>query len=364
MVYMSFPWSATNTRAAPANVYGELIDCSERKFNFNLNKAGTISFKQNLTSRTATLLPANKEGLILLYYKGTLMQTAQITSVEVVGDDQGNHSVACLATEVMYPRLAGTVIDQDGPTSATDQGTWITGLLNSLNLGATPGIQSGSVTASGNITGGTWVYASILDILQQLSQSTNGFDFWQTPLDPRTSSGNYMAQLNIAPLKGTTKSNVAFEYGTGRQNAKGYDWIIDSSQLSNACYVFGPDWTHSNQTEFASAADNTSTALRGTITSVTQTQLTAQPQIFALVNDIVAVRKKPREIFKIDPASDDGSGRVPVFGVDFTTGDTIRGRVKDQGVLLLDANVRVYGAEINIVDEGMPTTTLTLVNEA
>lgn len=83
-----------------------------------------------------------------------------------------------------------------------------------------------------------------------------------------------------------------------------------------------------------------------------------------LVDEHVAVRTGPRNVFVFQPHVNDDTGRVPSFLEDYDIGDIIRGRVNDSNLVVLDGLVRVYGAVVELDDEGTEAVTLTLVDEA
>lgn len=356
------------TSFANANV-GEILDARDRAFDFRLNQAGTIAFKQDLASPQATQLLSQEEGYIKLYRGATLAMVAEITSLETVADEDG-HSVACVATESMWVRLAKRLIGKSsaglkGPTSATDQGTFLNTTLADLNTANNTGIATtGTITASTTITGGVWRYKPFLELVQELAASVNGFDFWQVPVDPAGGVPGRTGTFNIAPLKGTTKANVGFEYGDGLHNADSYQLLIDNSQLINQDYVLPPSFPDNPGLNVVNATDAASVTSRGLREEVVPSDLNSDTLRTWIAGEHILVRKKPRKQFVIQPSIDDDTGRVPEFLVDYTTGDTIRGRVRDGELLLLDATVRVYGAKIEPDDEGLERVSLTLVNEA
>jgi hypothetical protein len=362
--------------SAPTN-YGEIAFAKERKFTFNLNKASTIEFKQDLTQPTSdrVLAQAAVGGHILLFQNNNLRMVAELSSVEAVGSAD-EHSVAVVATETMWVRFAQLAIGNSsagtaGPASATDQGTFLNNLLAALNADATLGAgwlhttigTSGSITASNNITGGLWYSKPFLELVQELGATTAGFDFWQSPADPTTNSG-LTGNFNIAPLKGVTKADALLEYGTGRRNAKSYKWKVDSTLLGN--YVMGlpPDFPSNATLPIVTAYDTTSIGVRGGRLVIQPTDLNDATLRQNFVNLARDIRKVPRQQFEIQPMENTGDGRVPVPFTDYVTGDRIRGRVVDNGITLLDALVRIYGVEVALSEEGLETDTLVVVNDS
>lgn len=363
----------TSAYANNATFVGEIQGARERQFGFMLNRPGTVSFKLDLDAPFATDILAQKQGLITLYRKGVLAMTAEIQSVEAIGQE-GDHSIQVNAVETMWVRLQKSLIGitasgYAGPTSATDQGTWLVSTVLALMNGGgyygftgKTGINAGTVTASGNIAGGTWRFKPFMELMQELAASTSGFDFWQTPRDPLTQATTGL--LNIAPVKGAVKTNVVFEYGTGAANASAYRFVRDASQQVNYVHILPPGFPDSAGLKLASTVDGTNLSANGRLHEVVSSELNALSMRQTLADENVAIRKNPREQFFITPAAYVGDDRVPEPLVDYTTGDIVRGRVLDQGLSLVDAQVRIYGIVVSPTDEGMEEVELVLVNES
>jgi exosome complex RNA-binding protein Csl4 len=82
-----------------------------------------------------------------------------------------------------------------------------------------------------------------------------------------------------------------------------------------------------------------------------------------LVNEAVEVRKRPRQTVALVPVSDVTSGegkRVPVFGIDYNIGDSVRARIVYENSVHLDAMVRVWGVGFVLDKDGKETQTLTV----
>jgi hypothetical protein len=365
----------------PVTQVGELVYARDRKFDFAVNRPESIGFTLPMDAPHALDILTWTDGTIVLTYEGTVVQVAEIQTVEIVGEGD-EHSVAVTAMSSMWVRLAKALVGTDtvglkGPTSATDQGTWLAGGAGSvlsnynaqtiLSTSAHTWIGSlGSITASGNITGGVWRYKPLIELIQELSASTSGFDFWQDYVDPRSGTvGTARAgHLSIAPLKGTTKSNVVFEYGTAQPNAQSYRFLTDTSNMITRAVTLPPNYPDSLGLKVVFKGSTTRAAEVGVRQEIIQTDLSDDVLRGNLAQAHIDVRKSPRKQFVIQPIPQDGTRRVPEALVDYVVGDTVRGRVVDHGVTMIDANVRVYGITIEPGDDGIQTDTLTLVSEA
>jgi hypothetical protein len=82
-----------------------------------------------------------------------------------------------------------------------------------------------------------------------------------------------------------------------------------------------------------------------------------------LASEHVRIRKYYKIVLSFTPQVEDGS-RTPKFGVDYDIGDTVTARIKDQGVLMINSTVRIYGADIELDQNGLASTNLILVKEA
>ena len=361
----------------PVTVVGELVDATERTFNFALNRPDTISFHLPMDAPHAFDIMTQPDGLIILTRVGVVQMVSEIQSLELVGD-QGTHSIAVNCQSTLWSRLAKAIIGDNatgrkGPSSATDQGTWLKStVLTDYNakvfssVSAHTGIGTGgTTTASGDISGGVWRYKPYIELVQELSASTAGFDFWPDYVDPRTGGAGtaLTANLSIAPLKGTTKSDVVFEYGTQVPNAQGYRFLTDTANMITRAVSLPPDFPDNRGLKVVALNDATRAAAVGYRQELIDSDLSIDTLRSALAQEHLDVRKNPRRLFEITPYVQTSDKRVPEALIDYTTGDTIRGRVVDHDTTLIDGNVRVYGISIAPGEDGVQTDTLTLVAE-
>jgi hypothetical protein len=354
------------------NRYGEILDAHERQFNFSLLQPNTISFQPKLSASMTANLLTNREGLILLTRNSTLAMTAELTSIQVTGDDT-DHGYTVVATETMYPRLNKRLLGQSsagltGPTTATDQGQWLMDRLEDLNAINRTGLRAGVTVNSGIIAGGTWRYKAFMELMLELSATVNGFDYYQRPRDPLGQIGpvsppGITGVIDIKPVIGQTRKDVIFAYGGVPDNARSYQWNINATNVINKGIVLPPSFPDNAGLKVVTASDATSQSVRGLREEVIPSDLSDATLRTQLAQLHVNLRKVPQEQFIIQPAQADGTKRVPQFLDDYNIGDMIRGRVTDQGLLMLDAMVRAYGAQISLSDEGQETVDLTLIND-
>jgi hypothetical protein len=322
-------------------------------------------------------IAGNEALVIVLTRAGVVKMVAEVQSVEYVGD-QGEHTLAVTAMSSMWVRLAKALVGKGyeglkGPTSATDQGTWLAGGAGSVLAGINAESSAhtwittnGTITASGNISGGVWRYTPLMDIIQELSASTSGFDFWQDYTDPRNGSvGTASAgSLNIAPVKGTTKNDVVFEYGTENPNSQSYRFLVDVQHQINRAISLPPSFPDSKGLPIVTKNEAFSQAAFGVREEVISTELSNATLRGNIAQAHVDLRAFTRKIFEIQPMPGKTAERkVPEALIDYVVGDTVRGRVKDRNKTLIDALVRVYGITVEPQDDGVQVDTLTLVPE-
>lgn len=385
-------WTATNV--------GDLANARERRFSFKLNQPQTLSFdlpiEDPLAAEIVTAVgAATATPIVKLYRDTTLMMVAEILTAEIVSASPAT-TVRVVATETMWQRLQKRLLVDSKSTTGykvatpTERTVLIQDQLSNLNTESPTGIDVGTsstsatsslttfsavraegspitaavggvdttTSASTGITGGPWTYKPFMEWLQELAFTLNGFDFWQDPLDPVTNAG-VSGSLNTDELRGQARPEAIFEFGTGRANLVEYSYTMTGEQLINRGWVLPPAFPAGT---VVSANDYNSVAAFRMREEVISTDIVAESLRQNLANEHVAVRKSFRRVFTFVPQIEDGT-RTPRFGVDYKIGDYVEGRVRDNEILLLAGAVRVYGADIEVSNEGQVKTTLTVVQE-
>lgn len=381
-------WSATNV--------GDLANATDRKFSFKLNQPQTVSFTLPITDPLAAEIISavgNATGMpiIKLYRDTTLKMVAEVLTTELVSASP-NNAIRVVAVETMWNRLTKRLLPDSktrlGYTikTPTERSAAISEQLNDLNGDTPSGIEPGSTigystltsftnqpatgtittteavdgtsNASNTITGGPWSYKPFLEWVQELAFTLNGFDFWQDPLDPVINAG-VSGLLNIADTRGAAKPEAIFEYGTGKANVTEYSYSLSGDTLLNTAHGLPPAWPSGVAVV---ARDWNALAAFRQREEVVSSDLVSQSLRQQLMNEHVSVRKQYRRVFTFVPQIEDGT-RTPRFSVDYDIGDYVEGRVRDEGLLLLQGAVRVYGADVEVSNEGQIKTTLTLVQE-
>lgn len=246
--------------------------------------------------------------------------------------------------------------------------------FDDVNFGPAPqtGILPGADAdfTGDTFAGGPWYYKPFLEFVQEAALTVGGFDFWQAPLDPVSNNGNSGtltvgaasgAWGSVRSYKGQNRANAIFEYGTGKSNVVDYRFTLSGDGLINTAYALPPGFP-SGGTATTSNADSTGTTRQRLREEVVSSDLSSINTRQALVDEHVRVRQRYKRVLTFTPQVEDGS-RTPRFGVDYEVGDTVTARIKDQGTLLINTAVRVYGADVEVDVNGLVRTTLSLVQE-
>lgn len=348
---------------------GEIDSAADRKFVFRHNQPNTIEFNVPLSTLIGRRIAAAPYGfgLVKLYRNGTLEMVAETTSLQVVGK-QGEKSVAVSAVETMYPRMAAyypsafpnapftfpLVAGQAGSKFLADKSAYL------AQAGVTAG--TAGTTASMNpslFEAGT----TLLDLLQAIALRTSGFDYWATPLEPwYDAAAGYKdaAQLEISALRGTTKPNIKFEFGTEtRANVDDYTLTaMSGDHLANDLLVVGP--TTSTSDMQSPTASSPTVAYFGPRLRYVTTDYENATLRKSIADLHQAKRQYPRLLLTMNPSPSNGDGRVPQFITDYDIGDIVPARIRERGTTLIDANVRVYGVAVSLDKTGMESIELTL----
>ncbi len=343
------------------NVIGEIENASARRFSFMLNHPNLISFKLDLRDRLLKEFLSRKTGLILLFRNRSLKMTAELTGAELARGSDNDKALAITATETMWPRFQNRLVGKSregyAVTTPTAKGAVLTALLDILNFEDDTGLRVGTDTTTNTITGGPWRYKPMIELMQELSGTLNGFDFRQVPANPLGTG--ITGYLDFTPVIGQTRDNAIFEFGTGKYNVKDYRWVVDRTGLINRAFALPSDFPDSAVLEVASQSDATQITAEGLREAVVSQDLKDYDLRVQLAAEHIAVRKFPMERFFFTPAPN--IDLEPL--VDYDVGDTIVGRVKEQGVIALNAQVRCYGITVEPNDEGQELVNLTLVDE-
>lgn len=352
----------------------EVFQASSRACSRPLNGLPTASFTIALENPIADTIigstPLQYGNLLLKVYRGsTRMLVGPIVALEEnVSGERGTLSVTAAGSLWrLYRRLIGktTAGYGDGtPLVMKDLGTIAKNMIDVANAEGDTGIRPGTITASTSSFVGPWYFKKIGEAIIEIGPGTlGGFDFTIDPEEPVVDAGGLkIGTFRAGPFLGTTR-NLVFEYGTGLRNVASYRRPITAEGLANKVYHLAPgfpDSVDAGLTAVISATDSASIAARLIHEDVVNADLSPDDLRQKLVNEHVAIRKRPRELVVFNPTRN-----LPYnYGTDYVEGDVVTARAVYNSKVRFDAAFRLYGCDFAIDDQGNEQVELTLVNES
>lgn len=355
----------------------EITNATGRALSLGLNRAATASFTIRADNPLAAELFADDK-LLKVYEDTTLRFHGNVVSSELGSSGDGTTITANAANPAwkLAHRLLG--LSKGGTTYTGDRAKTARKFISELNTSAVPyatnphtGIkllaESSYVAGAGNYVAGP--YRPALSCINDLAHTINGFDWFISPLegDETATAGSWTVPL-IGTFEannafGTTRTNTVFEFeGDGQHNVRTINYIRDLNDLVNKAYHIPNDL----ETEAVLEASNgASLEHRGRFeTTADAFGLTDTGLRTAWLEEVIRVKKNPRNVVTMTLDIDDGTGRVPALGTDYWLGDLVTARAKlPTGEQLFSGNVRVYGVEISIAESGTATITPTFLDE-
>lgn len=358
----------TNNSVQFLNTRVGSIPANEREFAFRMTAPSTIKFTVPLAHPMGRRIASAPDGfgVVSLYQDGVLRMNAE--TVSIITNNEGSQStVAVNAVEPLRSRLA-TVPACFSTTALSVPDTTLT----PFTFPQTPG-QAGArlyaersamfslagvpiTTAPGataSISSSNWdIDVSALDLMDALANRASGFDYWMEPVELQWRMGLSVLALLLGPvcgilrvenIRGSAKPAAVIEYGTGRLNAKKYQLSsLAGEQLVTGASVVAqaaPTDPAAHSTQLPAAQLETF----GLRTQVILSDLEDIGLRTQLAEEIVTRRGTPRQLASITPMPYTPGGSVPRPFVEYGLGDIIPIKVVDEGLTMIDGNVRVYG---------------------
>lgn len=367
-------WKFVVTTLAGVQI-GEVQNATSRQVVKALNGASTAGFTIDANNALLSTL-LNQDLLLRAYRNSVLMFHGQLTSIELAADDPTTVPVmACGFTDPSFRlamRLAGKQAGGlgDKKTSGTDKLTAAEALIATANTELVDGTASDTgIVTLGQTCGSPLLadkvfgpYQPLNEAIQELALTLDGFD-WR--IDPIEYAAGKIGNFKAAALLGSTQTNAVFEY-QGRGNMKVPHYQKDWSKLGNKAYHITNQGAANAFYGVSSAVNTTSVADLGRYEvlvdgaeDVLKDTLRAQ-----IVAQTVATRGRARRILSFSPEYDDQTGRVPVYGTDYSVGDSVRARVLWNGASLVDGTIRLYRMQFDIDAENREVLTPTVVDES
>ena len=378
-------WRAVLTDLSYTPV-GELQNADERVLTMTLNRIDTASFKIRTDNPLADLAQS-LDCYLKLYRNNQLMFFGLLqTSEESVGAEGGTISCSAAAPGWDWPRRY--------PVRQANAGFAITGsraaianaLLQNMNhqypevgpginlvwfektQGETGVAPMGSMAPGGTIQYFCPPYKPFSEVLAELSNAADGFDWRITPFEnwvggvliEHPSYGSYKAaEWRVGAPIGTTRPEAIFEFGTGRLNISSYTRTRSRESQANGITHLLNGQPEDNPIIAEAQGDEDRTKV-GILEDIVQADLTTSTLRQQLVNEHLAVRENPRDIVQWTPIADYGDGRLPRYGIDYDLGDFVTGRARSNGSTRFNGQFRVWGVEFSIDKAGIETPKITL----
>jgi hypothetical protein len=229
---------------------------------------------------------------------------------------------------------------------------------------------------------GPWRYKPAGEVFDDVTGTLDSPEWEIVPIEPtKDALGVAMGNLNVVPAIGTVRPDVVFAFGTSPSNVESWTDTGDASTLANRAYNLPPGYPDNADVNATVVTwdDAASITDRGLYEAMVSADVQTKDLRQKLVQQHIAVRKVPRRIITFQPIAEDSSlaieqRRVPRLFADYIVGDVIRFRAVEkfpvtdtsgtvigtQDVPTVDLLMRVYAAQLDLDDNGVATTTLTL----
>lgn len=349
----SFRWAATD------GTQYDIPCIDERKISFKLNQAGSCELKVPLRSDLGRYIATGVGWGYILAYKGTTLRMVLETVSTDVGpaSSEGIPSIAIVGTESAYQRAAGVILSPTAPYRfPTATGQIGTALKSLINANPSWGIRDAvSLATTSSVDPSLFEQGiSLLSLIQAWAFRGSGFDFRFDPYFAVDSSFQQVGRFEAATVIGLTKPSAVFEFGSDtRANLTSYSWKrLGGEHLANAIYVPSNGTSAGNTAGTVAAADVPALATYGFRGAWVTADFEDSALRTTLAQEHLLYRKAPRRVLSITPYPDMGAGNVPAPLVDYGIGDIVPVKITDDGVNIVNGNVRVYGLDFTIDKDG------------
>lgn len=336
----------------------------ERKVVAKLNRPTSVEVTMEITNAAMPYLMArdNQHLMIEAWRGGTLVSRAEIAAGDMAG---AANTIKLTATCTGYARLIGRHVGTTALpvtfTSFDRAGTAEAALSTQVNATYHSGVEPANFAPAGaTITAGPYAWKPFFELLTELGNATSGFDHWIHHYDsPLT-----YPVLNLEDVRGSAVPDVVFEYGTGQRNARDWGYKWDTQGRVTQAVSIAPTSGYADIVRPSAALTAIEiTEGMGRRQAIVESDLYDTALRTTLLDEHIDIRQNPRELFLIQPAVSEQFAGQPQPFVNYDVGDIIEGRVYDNGVVYLDAEVRIYGITVTLDDSGTESVELLLVNE-
>lgn len=361
---------------------GEILNATERKYRANLSAYSTASFQVRKDNPVLPYLFSREEDYLLQIWQGTTLRMFGpiITSNYVMQEGQPP-SVAVSAVDPAW-RMNNRYWFEGatGVTPATRQKAHCANDLveyqnisrGAKNIGSLGIFGTTSLSAGGSGTYKAETGISLYTHFQNLAQGFDGFDWYIEPTYPAVATENkkmpVIGFIRYADAFGESKPLVTFEHGTGKRNMRELNFLSDQTTRGNEIFnlsELGPAATAANPNPYIIAGDVPNIEKFGLYDQLAELSgVNNVAMRTAYVEESLAVRKNKRQVLSMTSDIDDGTGRVPVFGIDYGLGDTVNAKAIVEGSNMFSGLVRVYAVEVALNDAGTAKYTPILIEES
>jgi hypothetical protein len=378
------------------NPLGELHDIDGRTLRRSLSRPATSAWTMRATHPLARYCLDCDLTRVKWYERlggiDSLRFHGPIASYEKTRDANGG-SLALTAADpfaVTLPkRLLG--VGAQGASYATalapePRGDIAAAMLADANARGDTGLRIGTVEPTPDGYAGPYFFAPADQAISDLSTGFGVFDWWVQPTEATPDAlGVGIGLLNIYTAKGATLDDVVFEFGTGKKNVESWRDVGDATGNANRVYGLPPGYPDNATQAVVSQQDAASIDERGLYEVAISTDFQVDALRQSLVDEHVAVRKRPRRVITFQPVAQDpddtplADRRVPRAFTDYDIGDVVHFRAREAfpqidpstgqvlgmvAVTTVDDLFRVFVIDLSIDASGQAKATVTLVQEA
>jgi hypothetical protein len=341
-------WTLVPTTLAGSPV-GQLRDAYDWTMTLGLSKVPTSTLRVRGDDPIAQY--AHQDDLLLRVYDPEKVLRAHmlLAAVEEEGDETGmKMGLSFVGPAWRLDRRFLTTSPNGTTFTNQDKLVIVKSVLDSLNAANQTGIKTQSMSAGSTTTYTVEVLKSTLEVIQDLGDTLDGFDWVVDPIEPEaTSEANvpYIGEFRGAATIGENQEEAVFEFATGKRNVRTWRHSKSWEGLGNRVFHVADSGVTAPGVPLIFAQDNTSITDRGLYEGIADaTGLVDATLRQQLVAEHVAVRRVPRSLYQMTPTDD--PSRVPQFGTDYDLGDIVTLRAA-HGTIAHNGLIRVYGVTIS-----------------
>lgn len=368
---MAAEWSlkVTNSNFEPQ---GEFVNVNNFKVDVALNKVRTFQMKFRLDNVLAQFV-TQQSSFEPIYFQAfrnnvllfngplmTMQETAEeenkaFVTINCAGPDS-IFAKRLVATETPTTQIEG--LKWPGSQAGMNHAKRFVELLDVSNLRANGETHidytTGPIkcTANGEYTSQS--FKTIAEVLQDLYNQAEGFDWYVKPQDVVNSK---LGRLIIEDAIGVNQPNAAFEYGSLTNNTvANYTRTADlSNQMNKGWNVSsaGPEATGAPTISKFDKEAEEKWGLKEAMVPLSALNISMRE---AITQEALNYRKRPRQTISISPLNSNAG--TPEFEQDFGLGDFLPFRAIYEKEVRANLSVRCWGASYSVDETGKEAQTL------